>query len=313
MKLDLNLLPVALAIYETRSVSQAARRLGMSQPALSAALGRLRVAFNDQLFVRTSRGMEPTPRALALMTPTRDILARIEDDLLTGIEFDPALTTHKFSFALSDIGEMVFLPKLLERIRQEAPAASVSSHTMPPEQIASALESGEIDLAIGYFPDLKRGNFFQQRLFSHGFVCLISAGHPYHGERFTLDEFLSFGHAVIRAEGRSQEVFERLLTQRHIQRRVVLSTPHFMAIPFVIARSDLVVTVPLAVGESFAEFANIRLVAPPLEIPTFDLRQHWHRRYHKDARSKWLRHLVAELFTGDAAPQYAQHLGQPGV
>jgi DNA-binding transcriptional LysR family regulator len=310
MKLDLNLLPVALAIYETRSVSQAARRLGMSQPALSAALGRLRIVFNDQLFVRTSRGMEPTPRALALMTPTRDILARIEDDLLTGIEFDPALTTHKFSFALSDIGEMVFLPKLLERIRQEAPHASVSSHTMPPEQIAAALESGEIDLAIGYFPDLKRGNFFQQRLFSHGFVCLVSADHRFRGARFTLDEFLSFGHAVIRAEGRSQEVFERLLAQRHIQRRIVLSTPHFMAIPFVIARSDLVVTVPLAVGESFAEFANIRLVAPPLEIPTFDLRQHWHRRYHKDARSKWLRRLVAELFTGDAEPQYSLRLDE---
>jgi DNA-binding transcriptional LysR family regulator len=266
--------------------------------------------FNDQLFVRTSRGMEPTPRALALITPTRDILARIEDDVMTGIEFDPALTTHKFSFALSDIGEMVFLPKLLERIRQEAPHASVNSHTMPPDQIASALESGEIDLAIGYFPDLKRSNFFQQRLFSHGFICLISADHPYRGARFTLDEFLSFGHAVIRAEGRSQEVFERLLEQRHIQRRIVLSTPHFMAIPFVIARSDLVVTVPLAVGESFAEFANIRLVAPPLEIPTFDLRQHWHRRYHKDARSRWLRRLVAELFTGEAEPRYTLDLGK---
>jgi hypothetical protein len=141
-------------------------------------------------------------------------------------------------------------------------------------------------------------------------VCLISADHPYRGARFTLDEFLSFGHAVIRAEGRSQEVFEHLLEQRHIQRRIVLSTPHFMAIPFVIARSDLVVTVPLAVGESFAEFANIRLVAPPLDIPTFDLRQHWHRHYHKDARSKWLRQLVAELFNGEAEPQYTMRLGK---
>jgi DNA-binding transcriptional LysR family regulator len=104
------------------------------------------------------------------------------------------------------------------------------------------------------------------------------------------------GHAVISAEGRSQEVFEQLLAKQKIERRIVLSTPHFMSIPFIIASTDLVVTVPYAVGESFAKIADIRLIEPPLEIPPFDLKQHWHRKYHKDGAGTWLRALLVELF-----------------
>jgi hypothetical protein len=116
------------------------------------------------------------------------------------------------------------------------------------------LKSGEVDLAVGYFPDFKKSNFSQQRLFDHTLIYLLRAKHKLRSKRLRLEQFLSRGHAVVRAEARSQEVFERFPEQQNIQRRVVLSTPHFMAIPF--AHSDLVVTVPLAAGESFAKFAN---------------------------------------------------------
>jgi len=299
MHLDLNLLPVVLAIHEQRSVSRAALKLGISQPAVSVALNKLRVALGDPLFVRTAHGMEPTPRALALIDPTKDILRRVSTEFLSSAAFDPALTTRTFTFALSDIGEMVFLPKLLERLHREAPGSSVSSVTLPPAEIAVALESGEIDLAIGYFPDLKNRNFFQQRLFSHSFICLLNAAHPIKRRRISMDQFLGLGHAVVRAEGRSQELFEQLLEKNRIKRRIVLSTPHFMSIPFIIASSELIVTVPLAVGESFARIADIKLVEPPLEIPPFDLKQHWHRKYNKEGASVWLRSMIAELFSGN--------------
>ncbi|RJF96475.1 LysR family transcriptional regulator [Noviherbaspirillum cavernae] len=299
-RFDLNLLPVALAIYEEKSVSGAGKRLGMSQPATSAALNRLRQAFGDQLFVRTANGMEPTPRAMTLINPAREILARVEDDVLQGEAFDPATTKAVFSFALSDIGEMVFLPKLLERIQREAPHATVASVTLPVQEIAAAIEAGRVDLAIGYFPDFQKNNFFQQRLFSHAFTCLLRRNHKIRGNQLTMQQFLNLGHAVIRAEGRSQEVFERYLEKKKIERRVVLSTPHFMSIPFIIGTSDLVATVPYAVGISFAEFAGIKLVKPPLEIPRFDLKQHWHRKYHEDAKNRWLRSIVADLFHNDA-------------
>jgi DNA-binding transcriptional LysR family regulator len=295
---DLNLLPIALAIFEERSVSAAARRLSMSQPAVSVALNKLRRALGDPLFVRTSHGMEPTPRALTLITPTRDILQRLQTDVLASAEFNPATTTRNFTIALSDIGEMTFLPKVLERFRRDAPSASVTSVSMSPLELNAALENGEVDLAVGYFPDLKNRNLFQQRLFSHDVICLLRADHPIRSRQISMAQFLQLGHAVIKAEGRSQELFEQLLIRKKIERRIVLSTPHFMSIPFLIASSDLVVTVPRAVGESFARFANIRLVEPPLDIPSFDLRQHWHRKYNKDGANGWLRAILADMFSG---------------
>jgi DNA-binding transcriptional LysR family regulator len=294
---DLNLLPVALAIYEESSVSGAARKLGMSQPAVSVALNKLRKALGDPLFVRTVHGMAPTPRALTLIDPTRDILQRLRNDVLASEHFDHSTTDRRFTIALSDIGEMTFLPRLLDRLRREAPGASISSATLPPAELALALEQGSVDLAVGYFPDLKHRNLFQQRLFSHSFICLLSANHPYRQKKLSMKQFLEMGHAVVKAEGRSQELFEQFLVRQQITRRVVLSTPHFMSIPFVIAASDLVATVPRAVGESFTRLADIRLVEPPVTIPSFDLKQHWHRKYAKDGANAWLRGLIAQIFS----------------
>lgn len=296
VEFDLNLLPVVLAIAEERSVSRAAERLGWSQPKVSIALNKLRQALDDPLFIRGSHGMTPTPRALALLAPTREILARVQNELLTRASFEPASSGRRFNLALSDIGEMTILPKLLARLQREAPGITVRSVTLPPDQLAAGLESGDIDLAIGYFPDLKTRSFFQQRLFEHSFICLVNSRHRIKGERMSMKEFLGVGHAVVSAEGRSQEIFEQLLAKHRIERRVVLTTPHFMSIPFIIAATDLMVTVPYAVGESFARIAGIRLVQPPLEIPKFDLKQHWHRRYHKDEESMWIRSLVAKIF-----------------
>ncbi|MEH6437736.1 LysR family transcriptional regulator [Massilia sp. DD77] len=295
---DLNLLPVVLAIAEERSVSRAAERLGWSQPKVSIALNKLRTALGDPLFIRGSHGMAPTPRAVALMAPTREILSRVKNEVLASAAFDPARTTRRFTFALSDIGEMTFLPKLLAYLQAHAPGATVRSVTLPPGEIAAGLEAGDIDLAVGYFPDLKARNFFQQRLFTHSFISLLNAKHRIKGDRMSMEDFLRIGHAVISAEGRSQEVFEQLLARHRIERRIVLSTPHFMSIPFIIASTDLLVTVPYAVGESFAKIANIRLIQPPLEIPQFDLKQHWHRKYHKDATNIWIRSVLATLFAG---------------
>lgn len=298
-RFDLNLLPIAVAIAQERSVSRAAERLGMSQPAVSAALSRLRQTFNDKLFIRTSNGMEPTPRALSLIEPAREILARVEEEVLQEEGFDPAKTSGCFTLALFDIGEMVFLPKLLSRIQQEAPHASVSSVTLSAAEIPHALETGKVDIALGYFPDIQSNNFFQQRLFSRSFTCLLRADHPIRGNRLTRRQFLELGHAVVKADGSSQEVLERFLEANDIRRRVVLSTPHFMSIPFIVASSDLVVTVPLAVATSFAKLANIKLMKPPFDIPAVELRQHWHRKVHQDPRNIWLRNLVAELFGND--------------
>jgi DNA-binding transcriptional LysR family regulator len=294
---DLNLVRVLVALAVHRRVATAAKALQITQPGLSNALRRLRAAYGDELFIRTSQGMQPTPRAVPLIEAGRQIIAIYDTQMSGKEEFSPATTQTELHLAMSDIGELVFLPRLLAHLRHVAPGATLRTFTLPPTALAQALEAGDIDLAVGYFPDLKGSNFFQQKLFSHGFVCLVRADHPSVGAKISRGQFLELQHAVVHAEGRSQEVFEQYLVRKRIRRNVVLQVPHFMSIPIVIARSDLIVTVPLAVGTSLAAGANLRLVAPPFAIPRFDLKQHWHRRVNGDLRNRWIRTQFKDLFT----------------
>ena len=299
-KVDLNLLPIALALYDELSVSRAARELGMSQPAVSMALRKMRATFNDPLFVRAPHGITPTPRAHALVAFARPLVTGLQEGLLTEEQFNPGVSTRPFTFALSDVGEMVFLPRILERLRSQAANAGIRSVSMPPDQIAQGLEKGEIDLTIGYFPDLIRQSFFQQRLFTHHFACLMRAGHPLRAKRLTLEAFMAMEHAVVRAEGRSQEIFERYLERKKIRRKIVLLTPHFLSLPMIIARSDLVTTVPHALAVYFSRLSpELVIVRPPFDIAGFDLKQHWHRKFHNDSRSQWIRKQVAQLFNDE--------------
>jgi len=304
-KLNLDLLPIVFALYDERSVSAAAKTLGMSQPAVSMALRKLRAHFNDPLFIRSVRGVEPTPRTHALVRASRPLVAQLQRDLHSEQTFDAARSTRAFSFALSDVGEMVFLPRLIGRLRAEAPSCAVRSVSMPPQQIARGLEKGEIDLAVGYFPDLVQSHFFQQRLFTHRFACLMRADHPRYAKRLSLKAFLEIEHAVVHAEGRSQELFEKLLGRKRIRRRIALHTPHFLSIPIIVSHSDLMATVPHALALYFARLApqQFAVAAPPFEVAGFDVKQHWHRKFHHDARSQWMRRQVADLFN-DATDEW---------
>jgi DNA-binding transcriptional LysR family regulator len=300
MKHDLNLIRVLVAIADTRRVASAAALLDMSQPGVSNALRRLRQSFGDVLFVRTATGMMPTPLAIPLISAGREILTVHATKMLKSPQFDCATTDTEFRFAMSDVGEMVFLPRIRLSCHREAPHASLRSVSLSPNALGASLEDGRVDLAVGYFPDLRGNNCFQQKLFSHSFVCLVRSGNPIVGKRLTANQFLEMEHAVVHAESRSQEMFERFLTRQGMERRVALRVSHYTSIPFVIANSDLVVTVPLAVGVSFAAIARLRLLKPPFDVPRFDIKQHWHRRVHQDPRNRWLRTQVEALFRGAA-------------
>jgi len=298
---DLNLLRVAVALYEEQSVTRAAERLGISQPSVSNALARLRTQIGDPLFVRSKDGMQPTPRAHAIVRKAQPILLSVDVDVLAESPFDPASGSFTATFAMSDVGEMVFLPRILERIKCVAPRCTVHSVTLGHREVERRLESGDIDLAVGYFPDLNKSGFLRQRLFTHHFVCVMRADHPIWAPRLALEDFLAVEHAVVRAEGRSQEIFERLLAKKKIVRKVALLTPHFLSLPVILLRSDLVATVPHAIG-MYCETTGVKVrsALPPFEVPRIPLMQHWHRRFQNDARSRWLRAVLRELFTSEA-------------
>jgi DNA-binding transcriptional LysR family regulator len=295
-RLDLNLLRVFEAVMRTRKVTEAAVALDMSQPALSFALAKLRRHFDDPLFVRTAAGMQPTPLAQAMAGPVREALDLIRTRLTEKPAFDPARARRVFTLSLSDAGEMVLLPRLLKRLRREAPGVDIASLQLPPAELEAAMEEGTVDLAVGYFPDLVKEVYYQQRLFSQPFVCLMNAKRELPGGRLTLKAFLEASHAVVRPQGRSQEVFERKLEERGLARRVALSIPHFMSVPFVVMTSDLIATVPEAVAESFARMAGLKVAPLPLPMDKVDLKQHWHARFHRDPANQWLRRLFVREF-----------------
>jgi DNA-binding transcriptional LysR family regulator len=294
--LDFNLLPIAIALYDELSVSRTARRLGMSQPAVSHALRRLREAFDDPLFVRGPGGIVPTPRAHTIVRAARPHLEHLQEELLKGERFDPATSTRAIVLGLSDIAEMAFLPSVLDHLRTRAPKCPVSTVTLPDAQLAEGLEKGDVDIAVGYFPALAQRNFRQRRLSRHAFACLMRAGHSLWKSRLTVSAYLAAEHVVVRRAGRSQEVLERFLERRRMRRKVALYTSNVLSVPFIVMDTQLVATLPYAVVTRFTSITSqVAAALPPFDV-TYDLKLHWHRRFDNEPRSIWLREELTAVF-----------------
>ncbi len=294
--LDLNLLVVFDAILADHSITAAAQRVGLSQPAMSSALARLRKAFNDPLFVRTARGMQPTPYAQVLAAPIQQACTIIANSLELGATFDPLTARRTFTFYMTDIGEGIFLPKLLRALEQRAPHANVRVQQIPARGEQDAMASGEVDIALGLFPDLK-GGFFQQRLYRDQFVCLLRSDHPQAKGSITARQLAEMRNVLITSAGTGHQIaLSRAFAHQHHRRRIALTIPHFMAVPVIVSQTDYIVMVPRRLALAFAGFAGIRIVESPVRIPSIEIKQHWHERYHQDPANRWIRSLVAELF-----------------
>jgi DNA-binding transcriptional LysR family regulator len=295
---DLNLLRLLVVLHRTRSVSKAAEELNLSQPATSLALSRLRKAVGDVLFVRTPAGMLPTPRCSELVPAAETALAGIDTTVLRRSAFDPATARREFVVTLVDVGELHFLPGLSAYLARHAPGCSLRNKQVVNEDMESALESGDVDLALGYFPDLEKRRIRRQRLFLHSLVCLVRADHPVmRSSKVPLATFLELSHAVVQAVGRSNELFETEMKKRGLRRRIQLLSCHFVTLPAIIAQTDLIATVPRHLAHYYARTENLRVVEPPISIKPYAVCQFWHPRFDADPSLKWLRESVATLFT----------------
>ena len=295
-ELDLHWLRVFLEVYDTRSVTAGAERLGIAQANASVILGKLRRHFDDRLFSRTSRGMEPTPRAEAIYPAIREALATLETARSFGGLFDASTARRKFRLCITDISEVVLLPRLLNHLRGIAPGMSLDIEKISGDS-ASRLEAGDVDLAIGFIPSLKKG-FRQQTLFKQDFVCLAASAHPRIRGRVGLRSFAAEGHIVVTSSGTGHSIVEKVLGQRRVQRTVVLSLPSFLGVARIVAQTELLVIVPRLLGETLAMQEPIQVISPPLPLPAYDVKQHWHDRFHADAPNVWLRRTMAQLFAG---------------
>lgn len=307
MNLDIHLLRVFLAVFETRSVGRAAHLLDMSQPGLSTALRRLRGLLDDPLFVKTYNGMEPTSRARELLMPVRGIVQAVDDQLFAVSKFDPATSKREFRLSLTDIGEGIYLPFAVRALEQAAPSVSLRSMYLPPRELEEAMASGQVDLACGYFPDLTSNQFLHRRIGLHSFACIMRADHPIRDEALTMAQYLSLNHVEVEAPGRSLEVFENFLRKKKLRRNVMLRTPHFMSIPVIVGSTDVVATVPQALADFFSSMKEFRQVRLPFRPPTFQVNMYWHRSQTNDPGNQWLREVItAQLET---LRQRAYHRG----
>jgi DNA-binding transcriptional LysR family regulator len=293
--IDLNFLKAFDAMMRKRHVTQAGAAIGLSQPAMSYALSKMRELFQDPLFVRTARGMEPTPRAQKLSAPVARVLELLQSEILPAPKFMPLASSRTFVLCMSDIGEMVFLPRLLKRLDAEAPDVKIRTVAFDTAQLKEGLSSGDVDLAIGYFPALTGAVMRQKALYRHSFVCVMRKDHPLIGDTLALEQYLAASHVMVQAEGRTQDILERAQERLGIEVNVRFSLPRSIGVPFIIADSDMIATVPLAVGRRFAEFANIKLLPLPFPVPAYDLHMHWHVRFDHDPAGLWMRSEMIEV------------------
>jgi DNA-binding transcriptional LysR family regulator len=294
--IDLNLLVALDALLAEGSVTRAAERVGLTQPAMSHALNRLRKLLDDPILVRTPRGMLPTPRAEELVAPIRRALGEIERALHHRPDFDPATATRTFTLSAVDFGEFLILPPLLARLRAEAPGVDLVVQALRLEEVLEQLEAGDVDLGIGVSlpPDLPRA--YRQKLFDERFVCLVREGHPEVGDGpLSLEKFVSLSHALISPRGRKGGYVDRALEAIGLSRHVALMVPHFLVAPHVVAQSDLVLTLPARVGRAFADILPLRAIEPPLELASFTVTQFWHERQQKDPAHAWFRGLLVDV------------------
>jgi DNA-binding transcriptional LysR family regulator len=297
--IDLKLLSVIGELHRTRSVSQAAEHLEVSQSTVSMSLAKLRKHFNDPLFVRTSAGMEPTPHASELIHMLQKAEILLQSALEHHVVFDPRASDRVFRLHSTDIAQVTLLPKLMRRLKSVAPSVGIHLGRISADT-AQLLESGETDLAVGFILPMGAG-FCQQRLFKERFVCAVRQDHPRINGTITVKQFEAETHLAIATTGTGHGIVEKTLEAKKIRRNVGLTIPSFLGIVSILANTDYVVTLPEQLGRHLASAGHIKALPLPFEVPPYFIMQHWHERYSQDPANRWLRTVMADLFLSSPA------------
>jgi DNA-binding transcriptional LysR family regulator len=290
---NLNVLVALDALLEERSVTRAARRLGVTQPAMSNTLANLRTLLDDPLFRRTSHGLEPTPRALSLAEPVRQGL-RLFESALSAPSFDPSSAERTFVVAASDYVEFVLMPPLMRRLSEVAPRVKVEIRPWGLHEVPAALARAEADLMVGFY-DAVPSHHRHEILFEEEYVCIVRAGHPTVRKKLTLEAYLDLEHVLVSQRGDSPGSVDRALAARGKRRRIAARVSHFLMVPMLVARTDLVAALSRRVVVPLARPLGLRVLAPPLPLPRGRIGQVWHEQMENDPGQRWFRSLVKNV------------------
>jgi len=294
--IDLNLLVVFNQLLMDRRVSTTADKLGLSQPAVSNALKRLRTLLKDELFVRTARGMEPTPYALNLVEPMGYALGTLQNALNQRDSFDPATSERTFTLGVTDIGEIYFMPTLMAMLSSEAPNIKISTLRHNTGHLSDDMAAGNVDIAIGLLPSLTTG-FFQRRLFKQRYVCLFRQGHPTARNPISLAQYKSLPHVGVTSTNTGHSEVDEWMIRKGISRDIHLHVPHFVAVGHILQSSDLIATVPERFAQKCSGPFQLETSPLPFKLPEIAINLFWHAKYNREPANMWLRQRVIELFS----------------
>ena len=294
MSYDLNLLPVFAALMEERSVTRAAARLGITQPALSNALTRLRDMLNDPLFIRERYGMQPTPKAEELAPVIAQALASLDGVILGQQAFDAARSTQLITLAPNSYVEFAIIPAIIARLRERAPGIKVKLTPYGTDLAETGVISGTTALVIGRVPE-PPDNLIVQHIMDDGLACVVRAGHPEVGNKLTQKQYESLKHVNVLPPGRLRVGLFQALQRQSLRREVAVSVTHFLAIPEMIAVTDYCTTLPTLICRRLAHDKRLKVLPAPVDLGTFPVEMGWHVRYRNDPAHRWLRALIIEV------------------
>jgi DNA-binding transcriptional LysR family regulator len=293
MKYDLNLLPVFVALMEERSVTRAAERLGITQPALSNALNRLRDMLRDPLFIRERYGMRPTQMAEELAPVIGGMLASIDDVILGQQDFDPARATRLFTVAPNSYVEFALIPAIVAQLRERASGIKLRLIPFGNDLIETGAMSGTTELVLGRIID-PPDNMVVQHLMDDGFACVVRADHPDVSDALAQEQYERLKHVNVLPPGRMRAGLFQALEQRGLKREVAVSVTHFLAVPEIVAVTDYCATLPSLICQRLARDPRLKVLPAPVDLGTFPVEMAWHVRYRHDPAHRWLRSLISE-------------------
>jgi DNA-binding transcriptional LysR family regulator len=294
--IDLNLLAAFDALMAERNVTRAAARVGVSQPAMSAALSRLRARFGDPLFLRSADGLTPTSRAREMAEPISRALREIESALVDEPAFVPASALMKFTVGLSDYPAVVLLPALMQALEKHAPAVSLSVRSFSDRDGAvDLLDAGTIDAAVGVPPTRSESRIFTRTILRDEFVTIVRRDHPSARRGLDMKAFLALPHVLVSPEGDQHGLVDEALAKLGKRRTLALTLPQMFAAPAVVAQTNMTATVMKRVALNCAARRKLVLFPPPVQLPAIDFDLIWHRRNDNHPAQRWFRELIASL------------------
>ncbi|WP_105430905.1 MULTISPECIES: LysR substrate-binding domain-containing protein [Neorhizobium] len=294
MKYDLNLLPVFLTLMDERNVTRAAERLGMTQPALSNALNRLRETLRDPLFIRERYGMKPTQMAEELAPVVRAALSSLDEAIGGQQEFDPAVATRQFTLAPNSYVEFVLMPVIVARLRELAPGIRLRLTPFGNDLVETGAVSGATEMVLGRIVD-PPDNMVVQHLMDDGLACVVRKDHPEVGESLSQEQYERMKHVNVLPPGRMRAGLFQALQQKGLKRDVAVSVTHFLAVPEMVAVSDYCATLPRLICQRLARDERLKVLPAPVDLGTFPVELAWHVRYRSDPAHRWLRSLIGDV------------------